>query len=109
MSSALNQPGPITISRYLICERASETSNKFVRGEIFAMAGDRESQRLIATSTAGEIHAALKRTLCRVYDSNLRVGVVDRPRYRYPVVLVISLPLREIFAGVELPNDRVVE
>ncbi len=92
MSTAVPKPEPITIREYLVRERASEIKHEFVDGELIAMAGNRENHSLIAMNFGSEIRNALKGKPCRVYDSNLREKVLDRPRYRYPDLLVICGP-----------------
>lgn len=92
MSNAVEKPEPISIQTYLERERASRTRHEFVDGDIIAMAGNREAHSLIAMNFGRELGNALKGKPCRVYDSNLRVRIVDRPRYRYPDVLVIYGP-----------------
>lgn len=89
MSNAVLKPQPITIRDYLERERKSDIKHEFVDGELIAMAGNRPAHSLIAVNFGAELRAALKGKPCRVYDSNLRVKIVDRPRYRYPDVLVI--------------------
>jgi Uma2 family endonuclease len=92
MSSVVAKPQPVTIRDYLERERKSEVKHEFVDGELISMAGNREAHNLIVVNLIREISSALKGKRCRAYESNQRVKVVDRPRYRYPDVLVICGP-----------------
>jgi Uma2 family endonuclease len=92
MSNAVLKSPPMTIRDYLEFERKSEIKHEFVDGELIAMAGNREAHSLITMNFGAAMWKALQGKPCRVYDSNLRVKVIDRPRYRYPDVLVICGP-----------------
>lgn len=82
----------MTISEYLDFEAAAEEKHEFVDGEIIAMSGGSEAASLIATNIIGLLHSALKGKPCRVYDSNLKVRIGRKHRYRYPDALVICGP-----------------
>lgn len=92
MTQPLPQSRRMTIAEYLDFEAAAEEKHEYVDGEIIAMSGGSEASSLITTNIIGVIHSALKGKSCRVYDSNLKVRIGRKHRYRYPDALVICGP-----------------
>ena len=73
-----------TIEEYLRIADDSEEKLEYVDGEIVSMAGGTPNHSLISENCGREIGVRLKGKPCRVYDSNLRVGIPRTPRYMYP-------------------------
>lgn len=92
MTEPLAQHRRMTIAEYLDFEAAAEEKHEFVDGEVVAMSGGSEAASLIATNIMRELGNALKGKPCRVYDSNLKVRIGRKHRYRYPDALVICGP-----------------
>src|SRR5258708_3142226 len=78
-----------SIEEYLRIADDSTDKLEYIDGEIVSMAGGTANHSLISENTGGEIRIRLKGKSCRVYDSNLRVGIPQTPRYMYPDKLVI--------------------
>lgn len=92
MTESLRRHPKMTIAEYLDFEAAAEGKHEYVDGEIIDMSGGSEAASLIATNIMRELGNALKGKPCRVYDSNLRVRIGRKHRYRYPDALVICGP-----------------
>ena len=70
----------VTFAEYIAAENASERKHQLVGGDVFDMAGGRQSmQRSSPTSAAGS--EQLRGRPCRSYASELRVGVDDLVTY----------------------------
>lgn len=77
---------------YLVWEETQMERHEFVAGEVFAMAGARDSHNTIALNTATALRSALRGTPCRTFigDMKLQVDAVDA--YFYPDVMVTCDP-----------------
>lgn len=100
MTESLRRIRKLTLTEYLDFEASALEKHEFVDGDIVAMSGGSEAASLIATNILGELHSALKGKPCRVYDSNLKVRIGRKHRYRYPDALVICGPT------IPDPDDR---
>ena len=89
MEQPIPQTRPATVDEYFRVEDGSPLRHEFRRGRIIAMAGGLESHSLIATNIGGELRSRLKGSLCRAYNSDLRVFAADYGEYAYPDVTVI--------------------
>lgn len=89
MTQPIEKSAPMTIREYLDFEASAESKHEFVDGEIIDMSGGSEPASLITTNILIGLGNALKGKPCRAYDSNLKVRVGNKPRYRYPDALVI--------------------
>ena len=77
------QPVPrMTEEEYLAFERQSDFKHEFIEGLILDMSGVREAHSLLETQLAFVFRTKLPK--CRVYSSNLRVGVPGKSIYFYP-------------------------
>jgi Uma2 family endonuclease len=94
----MSQPDPIdlkrrfTVEEYLDFDARSEEKYDLVDGylePVLGMAGGTIEQAAINANVIAETHAALKGKPCRVYDSNLKVRIGHKRKYRYPDALVI--------------------
>lgn len=79
----------LTEDEYLVFERASQTKHEYYDGVIYAMTGGKEPHNLIAGNAHASLHAQLRRKPCRVYQSDMRVKIVQTGLNTYPDVLVI--------------------
>jgi Uma2 family endonuclease len=83
-----------TIAEYFQYENAATSKHEYRDGEIVAMAGGSGEHSLITQNFGGELRQQLKGKPCRVYDSNLRMGIPGTPLYTYPDVSVICGPVK---------------
>lgn len=79
----------ITEAQYLAMERAAETKNEFLDGEIYAMTGASQRHNLVAGSTFASLYTQLRGRPCRVYPSDMRVKVAATGLYTYPDISVV--------------------
>lgn len=78
------QPIPrMTEEEYLAFERQSDFKHEYIDGLILDMSGVREAHSLLESSLTAALFGRLKGR-CRIYSSNLRVGVVGKAIYFYP-------------------------
>jgi Uma2 family endonuclease len=89
MTMPAEKPRRYTIEEYLKIADDSEVKLEYVDGEIVSMAGGTANHSLISENFGRELGNRLKGKPCRVYDSNLRVGIPGNPRYMYPDRLVV--------------------
>ena len=73
-----------TAAEYLAWERSSPEKHAYCDGEIFAIAGASEEHNLIVANIVGELRAALRPSLCKVYPSDMRVKIPATGLYTYP-------------------------
>src|SRR3954454_943316 len=81
-----------TPQEYLALERAAEYKSEYLAGEIFAMSGASEAHNTITLNIAAELRAQFRGRPCRVYASDLRVGVAPAGMYTYPDVVAVCGP-----------------
>jgi Uma2 family endonuclease len=74
---------------YLALERTQSTRHEYIAGTIIAMAGGSEQHNLIAGNLFASLHGQLRRRVCTVYPSDMRVLIPAIPRYTYPDVSVV--------------------
>ena len=79
----------LTPEEYFEFEAASETKHDYFNGQLLAMSGGTSQHSLIAANIIGEARNALKGKPCRVYTSDLRLGVSRRSLYSYPDISII--------------------
>ena len=82
------------VEDYLAGELISPIKHEYLGGVVYAMAGARNVDNLIATNTAGALHARLRGRPCRPYnsDTKIRVRLPGQVRFYYPDVSVICRP-----------------
>ena len=78
----------ISPEEYLAAERASEAKHEYLAGEVFAMVGASWEHNLIVTNLVRELSGQLKDRPCRVYASDMRVGVEVADLYAYPDIMI---------------------
>lgn len=79
----------MTYPEYLEHERKSDVRHEYLRGEVFAMAGGTPEHSYLATKMGTELSIALKGGSCRVFNSDLRVRLVETDYSCYPDVTVV--------------------
>ncbi|MGA7236526.1 MAG: Uma2 family endonuclease [Bryobacteraceae bacterium] len=75
----------LTPEQYLAIEREAPYKSEYHAGEMLAMAGAREGHNLVSSNTVRELSGQLRARPCRVYGSDMRVGV-GPDHYVYPDV-----------------------
>jgi len=78
----------LSVEEYLERERRAEFKSEYFAGETFAMSGASRRHVLIATNLTAELRQALRARSCRVYSSDLRVGIHPTGPYTYPDIVV---------------------
>ncbi len=78
-----------TVEEYLDLEHTSQVRHEFFNGEIIDMSGGTLNHSAICANLIGELHARLKGTPCRVFESNLRVRIQIGTLYTYPDLTII--------------------
>jgi Uma2 family endonuclease len=79
----------LTPEQYLEIERKAEYKSEYYAGEMFAMAGARESHNLIAMHAGALLDVQFRGRPCRVYGSDMRVRVSRTGLYTYPDVSAV--------------------
>jgi Uma2 family endonuclease len=84
----------VSVDDYLAGELVSPIKHEFVGGVIYAMAGARNAHNLIATNTAGTLHARLRGKRCRAFnsDTKIRLRLPTHVRFYYPDTSIICRP-----------------
>jgi Uma2 family endonuclease len=78
-----------TPEEYFEFESTSETKHEYFQGEIYAMSGGSLKHALIATNTSTALNIQLRKSTCRVFQSDLRLQVAALGYYTYPDVFVV--------------------
>jgi len=77
----------LTPEQYLEIERKAEYKSEYYNGEMFAMAGAKETHKVLVTTLVGLMYAQLRSRPCRVYSNDMRVRVSSTGLYTYPDVI----------------------
>ena len=91
---ALQIPRLYTPDEYLELERKSNYKSEYLAGQIYAMSGGNPMHSFIAANVSGEIHARLKGSTCRTFNSDLKVRTTPGGLFAYPDVTVVCGELR---------------
>jgi len=84
------QPKPYyTPEQYLELEQDAGYKSEYLSGQIFAMAGGSPEHSAIGNNIGGEMRSLLRGTSCAVFNSDLRVTVMQTGLMTYPDVTVI--------------------
>jgi hypothetical protein len=78
-----------TIQEFIALERYSNVRHEFLRGQIYAMAGETPEHGLFAANMIGILTAALRGRPCRVHTSDGRIRVPKTGLDTYPDVSVV--------------------
>lgn len=84
----------ISVEDYLAAELDSSTRHEYVGGVVYAMAGGRNTHNLIAGNIFASLHARLRGSSCRPYnsDTKIRIRLPSHVRFYYPDLSVIFRP-----------------
>lgn len=74
---------------YLAIERQAEFKSEYVDGVMYAMAGGSPGHSVVSVNVTSELHFQLKKSACRVFNSDQRVRVPSKRKYLYPDVTVV--------------------
>jgi Uma2 family endonuclease len=74
---------------YLQMERAGTVKHEYYRGEIFALAGSSEAHNIILANIITALNLQLRKRLCKVYPSDMRLKIPKTGLYTYPDVSVV--------------------
>jgi Uma2 family endonuclease len=66
----------ISIDDYLEGELVSDIKYEYINGEVYAMAGAKRSHNLVAGNIFAALHYHLRGTPCRVFNSDMKVGIL---------------------------------
>lgn len=78
----------LTPQAYLDWEQRQECRYDYVNGEVFAMTGGTVPHGTIALNLATALKSHLRGSACRVFNSDVKVGVTEDGPYHYPDVSV---------------------
>lgn len=99
----------ITQEEYLHHEKEAEFRSEYFRGEMFAMAGASANHNLILLNAGASLREQLKKKLCRVYPSDLKLRIEATGLYTYPDLSVVcGEPQLETNGGDVLLNPVVL-
>jgi len=89
----------LTPEEYLALERKAEFKSEYVDGVVYALAGASSRHNLIGANVIINLGGQLKGSPCKVYPSDLKVGVPSSRRFFYPDVSVVC-------GDDEFPDDE---
>jgi Uma2 family endonuclease len=79
----------LTPEEYIASERKATLKSEYLSGEIVAMSGASNEHNLITMNTANGLYNQVTGRGCRVYASDMRVGIGEGISYFYPDVTVV--------------------
>lgn len=74
---------------YLALERQAGFKSEYIDGVSYQMSGGSEAHNLIAGNFITELNIRLRRTPCKVYNSDMKVRVPSGKKFHYPDVSVV--------------------
>ena len=99
----------LTPEEYIAAERKATRKSEYISGEIVAMSGASNEHNLITVNTLTVLYNQLADRGCRVYASDMRVGIGGGVSYFYPDVSVVcDTPRFEDDALDILTNPQVI-
>lgn len=87
--TALPKKKYISPEDYLAMERESLERHEYFDGEIFQMAGASDEHNTINGNVFASLHQQIKKRLCKVYQSDMRVYVPTTGLFTYPDIAVV--------------------
>ena len=78
----------LTPEEYIAAERKATRKSEYLSGEIVAMSGASDTHNLITMNTSTALYNQLADRGCRVYASDMRVGINAGVSYFYPDIAV---------------------
>ena len=79
----------LTPEEYIAAERKETLKSEYLSGEIVAMSGASLAHNLITVNTVNQLYNQLVEGGCRVFTSDMRVGIGAGISYFYPDVSVV--------------------
>ena len=99
----------LTPEEYIVAERKATLKSEYLSGEIVARSRANNAHNLITVNTAAHLYNQLVESGCRVFTSDMRVGIREGISYFYPDVTVVrDEPRFEDDAFDTLINPQVV-
>lgn len=99
----------LTPEEYIAAERKATLKSEYISGEIVAMSGARNEHNLITMNTANGLYNQVTERGCRVYASDMRVGIGAGVSYFYPdIAVTCDRPRFEDDALDILTNPQVI-
>ena len=94
---------------YLVMEESAVYKSEYLDGEVLAMSGGTIEHSSIILNTGAALKQALKGTLCRVFESNLKIGIKASNSYLYPDTTVIcGNPVRDEKSNHAITNPMLI-
>ena len=78
----------LTPEEYIVLERKATLKSEYLSGEIFAVSGASNEHNLITMNTATGLYNQVAERGCRVYASDMRVGISAGTVYFYPDIAI---------------------
>lgn len=72
---------------FLASEEQSERKHEYLQGRVYAMAGADEAHNTVTGNIFARMHAAVRRSPCRVYQSDMALRADSDETYFYPDVM----------------------
>lgn len=79
----------LTPEEYIALERKATLKSEYISGEIIAMSGASLAHNLITVNIASHLYNQVADSGCRVFASDMRVGIEAGAAYFYPDVAVV--------------------
>jgi Uma2 family endonuclease len=99
----------LTPEEYIAAERKATLKSEYLSGEIVAMSGASDAHNLITMNVAAGLYNQLTERGCRVYASDMRVGIGEGVSYFYPdIAVTCDKPRFEDDAFDTLTNPQVI-
>ena len=99
----------LTPEEYIVAERKATLKSEYLSGEIVAMSGASDTHNLITMNTSTALYNQLAERGCRVYASDMRVGISAGVSYFYPdIVVTCDKPRFEDDVFDTLINPQVI-
>ena len=86
----------LTPKEYITAERKATLKSEYLSGEIVAMSGASIAHNLITMNTATGLYNQLAKQGCRVFASDMRVGISAGDSYFYPDIAVVCEKYRAL-------------
>ena len=89
--STAQQRDLISVDDYLAGELVSKTKHEYLGGYVYAMAGAKVAQNVIAVNIVSGLRERLRGRKCRPYNSDMkiRIRLPTQPRFYYPDASVV--------------------
>jgi Uma2 family endonuclease len=94
MSEATSYGPQMSMAEYFRREQFTDVKHDYIAGHAVAMAGGSPRHSLVSANVTGEVRNKLGKKPCKVYDSNLLVGVPGTPYSHYPDAAIVCGPLQ---------------